>query len=395
MTEHDARSPVRGDPYAKDGVPALGFRNYWYPALSSRRVGKKPVRVTMLGEDIVLYRDGDGIFALEDRCAHRGTRLSRGQLEFPGSGTITCPYHGWTYDGRTGQARAALMEGPQAKLGPRQRVKAYPVMERSNLIWVFVGDIDAVPIEDDIPEWLSLPDWYSITWAEDYRCNWRALVDNWSQDWHANYVHRLAPEFLFQPAPFAREMVLGELPSGKGVGYLDVGGVMEAEFSGLGKWPRNEWYRFMKPTGIASVWFDQNTAEEHPDGSKFLKQLRLPAYILIGRGHRNYWLCQYAMPIDEHTTRLFNINLFRRRSAFSWLYDHLHYALWRGWVHDIVFSGQDKRILDDWEIGPEILSKTDQGVIQWRKYSVANARRSLSSAVVEPRTEVTQVERRS
>jgi phenylpropionate dioxygenase-like ring-hydroxylating dioxygenase large terminal subunit len=372
----------QSDPYAKDGVPPLGFRNYWYPAMRASRLGRKPVRVTMLGEAIVLWREGAAVYALHDRCLHRGSRLSLGRCEFPGSGTITCPYHGWTYDGRTGQVRAALMEGPGAQFGQRTHVKAYPVEERAGLIWVFVGDMAVVPLAEDIPEWLLQPEWFAISYVVDYRCNWRALADNWAQDWHANYVHRRSPEFLFQPAPFARKMVLGELPDHKGVGYLDVGGVTEAEFPGLGRWPRSNHHRFMKPRGVATTWYDpdKDDKERAPDGSKFLKQLRLPAYILVGRGHRNYWLCQYATPLTEHTTRLFNINIFRRRSMVSELKDRVHYATFRWWAHDVIFSGQDKRILDDWEIGPERLSGTDAGVMQWRRYSVAHARQPTPGA---------------
>src|SRR5262245_26962007 len=106
------------DPYERDGVPALGFRNYWYPALGSGALGRKPRRVTMLGENVVLFRESGKLFALQDRCAHRGARLSLGRCEFPSTGTITCSYHGWTYDGRTGQCLAKLMEGPGAQPAP-------------------------------------------------------------------------------------------------------------------------------------------------------------------------------------------------------------------------------------------------------------------------------------
>lgn len=373
------------DPYKRYNIPALGFRNYWYPALNSRSIGRKPQRVTMLGENIVLFRDGGQLYALQDRCPHRGTRLSRGTCEFPGSGTISCPYHGWTFDGRTGQCVAALVEGPDAQVAGN-RVKAYPVREQAGLVWVFIGDMEAVPLEEDIPEWLTDPGWFAITRAKDYKCNWRALVDNWSQDWHANYVHRYSPEFLLQPAPFARDALVGDLPGNKGVGYQDYGGVLEADFPGVGKWPISSWYRFMKPAGVGTVWAEGTgeSGEGDIDGSKFLKQLRLPGYILIGRGHRNYWLCQYATPMGENTTRLFNINIFRRSSLFSELKDRVHYALFRVWAHDIIFSDQDRHILDDWEIGPERLSKTDREVMRWRRFSGEHARRAPNLTVAEP-----------
>jgi hypothetical protein len=156
----------------------------------------------------------------------------------------------------------------------------------------------------------------------------------------------------------------------------------EADFPGLGHWPRDNWRRFMKPKGIATVWFDSRNAEaaDKQDGSKFLKQLRLPGYIMVGRGHRKYWLCQYATPVDNDTTMLYNINLFRRTSLVGELYDRAHYAVFRGWAHDWLFSGQDKRILDGWEVGPERLANTDIGVQQWRAFSAQNARRPPTAA---------------
>src|SRR3954469_24263501 len=114
-------------PYARVGMPTLGFRNYWYPILMARDVGSRPKAVTLLGEQIVLFRDGGRVHALEDRCPHRGVRLSAGACQYPGSGTITCAYHGWTFDGATGALVAALVEGPDAGVVGKARVKAYPV----------------------------------------------------------------------------------------------------------------------------------------------------------------------------------------------------------------------------------------------------------------------------
>ena len=65
--------------YNETGLPELGFRNYWYPVLAGwrfRRRRPKPIKV--LGEDVVLFRDKNQIFALKDQCAHRGARLSKG-----------------------------------------------------------------------------------------------------------------------------------------------------------------------------------------------------------------------------------------------------------------------------------------------------------------------------
>src|SRR5258706_14838657 len=86
-------------PYARVGMPPLGFRNYWYPIVTARDVGHRPKAVTLLGEQIVLFRDGGKLYALEDRCPHRGIRLSAGGGKFPGSGTSTCASPRWALTG--------------------------------------------------------------------------------------------------------------------------------------------------------------------------------------------------------------------------------------------------------------------------------------------------------
>jgi hypothetical protein len=63
-------------PYRRFGIPKLGFENYWYPIVTSREVRRKPRAVRLLGRDIVLFRDGQKLFALDDRCPHRGIKLS-------------------------------------------------------------------------------------------------------------------------------------------------------------------------------------------------------------------------------------------------------------------------------------------------------------------------------
>ncbi|MBV8170187.1 MAG: Rieske 2Fe-2S domain-containing protein, partial [Alphaproteobacteria bacterium] len=132
-------------------LPVMGLRNYWYPALAAWRLRRRPRAITLLGEDIVLYRDGGRVFALQDRCAHRGAKLSKGTCQFRGSGAISCPYHGWTYDGTTGRCVAKLMEGPDARLPAGAAVKPYAAREHAGIVWVFVGDMDAVPLADDLP----------------------------------------------------------------------------------------------------------------------------------------------------------------------------------------------------------------------------------------------------
>ena len=91
---------------------ALGFRHYWYPVLESRKLRKRPHPLTLLGEKIVLVREPGRVYALRDRCPHRGVPLSMGRREFPGS--LTCCYHGLTFDLTSGALVAVLTDGPDS-----------------------------------------------------------------------------------------------------------------------------------------------------------------------------------------------------------------------------------------------------------------------------------------
>ena len=80
---------------------ARGFRNYWYPVMLSRQLGKQPTGIMLCGEKIVLARHAGKAYALHNRCPHRGVPLSEGRQEFPG--LLTCAYHGGKFDIRDGR----------------------------------------------------------------------------------------------------------------------------------------------------------------------------------------------------------------------------------------------------------------------------------------------------
>lgn len=115
----------------------LKLNGYWYIAAPSAELRDRPLRRSVEGEILVLFRDGSGKpHALLDRCAHRGMALSHGRIV---GDCIQCPYHGWKYDG-AGQLREvpALCSGeslPQAK-----SMRAYPVREQDEHLWVWIGE---------------------------------------------------------------------------------------------------------------------------------------------------------------------------------------------------------------------------------------------------------------
>jgi nitrite reductase/ring-hydroxylating ferredoxin subunit len=339
-------------PYARFDVPKLGFENYWYPVIVASELARKPKPVRLLGQDVVLFRDRARLFALQDRCPHRGVKLSLGQCQYEGSGTISCPYHGWTFDGATGNLVAALMEGPDSPIVRKIGVPTYQVQEYAGLIWLWLGSMKPSNLVDDVPEWIGRQDqFFNISMYTDYKCNWRWLVDNWPQD---------------------------PLEGNKGLAIKRSGGMNSADYPGLGHFPKKEWWRFMKPTGRGATSGFENSKAHKVYGIKNQSELWLPGLTVVGRLTGEYSLIQWAVPVDGETTRCFNINNWRRMGTGRDLYERAHYYLFRRWVHDRMFSDQDKVLIESTVPGPERLSKTDVGVIAWRKFAGAHARRPVS-----------------
>ena len=133
MEKRGARSVGRRewDTWPTYDAAILGLRNYWYPVLWSRQLGRKPRAVTLLGEQIMLVRDRDGkAYALNNRCPHRGVPLSLGKQEFPR--TWSCWYHGWTYRWDTGDLVGILTNPESSQIG-KHRIRTFPVEEAKGI----------------------------------------------------------------------------------------------------------------------------------------------------------------------------------------------------------------------------------------------------------------------
>ena len=111
--------------YPRYDAAVLGFEDYWYPVLKSAELKEKAVPVVLFGQKIMFYRDRGKAYALQDRCPHRGIKLSIGKQEFPG--TFSCRYHGWTFDLKTGNLVAALTDGPDSPMCGQVAVRTFPV----------------------------------------------------------------------------------------------------------------------------------------------------------------------------------------------------------------------------------------------------------------------------
>ena len=160
-------------------------RNYWYVAAWDHEVRRQELfRRTICNQPIVLYRreNGDPV-ALEDRCCHRHMPLSDGNLK---GDNVECVYHGLLYD----PSGTCIHIPSQKNIPPDASVRSFPVVERSQWIWIWMGD-PALANPDDIEDfhWMDDPGWRAKGEKLDLPGNYLLLVDNLLDLTHLQFVH--------------------------------------------------------------------------------------------------------------------------------------------------------------------------------------------------------------
>src|SRR5262245_49145517 len=121
------------------------LRRYWIPALLSRELAEPdgpPVRVKLLGEALVAFRDTEGrIGFLDERCPHRQVSLFFGRNEECG---LRCVYHGWKFDVE-GRCVDMMNEPDERSFAAKIRTVAYPAAEVGGVIWAYLGPAEHRP----------------------------------------------------------------------------------------------------------------------------------------------------------------------------------------------------------------------------------------------------------
>lgn len=149
---NNSKTQSQYQPY-KDA--AWGFTNHWYPALFSDELKEGDVEgIQICGIPLVLRRANGKVYALKDQCIHRGVRLSEKPTCFNDK-TISCWYHGFTFDLETGEL-TTIVANPNDKLIGTTGITAYPIHEVAGMIFIFVRD-DDYPLEDVPPLSEDLP----------------------------------------------------------------------------------------------------------------------------------------------------------------------------------------------------------------------------------------------
>ncbi|MFT3812872.1 MAG: aromatic ring-hydroxylating dioxygenase subunit alpha [Acidovorax sp.] len=121
-------------------------RTLWHPVALSHVVGSQPQAATLLGEELVLWRDAEGrARAWADQCPHRGARLSMGRVQ---QGTLECPYHGWRFEGSGQCTQIPAMPGFEP--GPRHCARTFAAQEAYGMVWARLDEPEggALPIHE-------------------------------------------------------------------------------------------------------------------------------------------------------------------------------------------------------------------------------------------------------
>lgn len=164
------------------------MRRYWHPIATAEQLpvaDGPPIRVKLLGQNLVLFRASDGqLGMLDEHCIHRGASLAIGRVEEGGG--IRCLYHGWKFaiDG-------TLLETPNnsdCRFRHRTRATAYPVVEQGGLIWTHIGDATERPPFRTFASDHSLPEHRAIV-RVNVKVNYLQLWEGGMDSSHVSMLH--------------------------------------------------------------------------------------------------------------------------------------------------------------------------------------------------------------
>ena len=175
------------------------FRRFWLPVLlSSELPGPDcdPMRVRVLGEDLIAFRDTDGRPGLVDAyCPHRGAPMFFGRNEESG---LRCVYHGWKFD-----VEGTCVDLPNAPEGEtfknKVTITAYPTVDKGDLIWAYMGPKDKQP---PLPgfDWLDMPASHRYVSKFRLECNYLQAMEGDYDPSHGMFLHTTLDNNQSNPA---------------------------------------------------------------------------------------------------------------------------------------------------------------------------------------------------
>jgi phthalate 4,5-dioxygenase len=166
------------------------FRRYWLPALLSEELVEPdgpPRRVRILGEDLIAFRDSDGVVGIVGAfCPHRRAPMFFGRNEEHG---LRCVYHGWKFD-RTGSCVDMPSEPADSLFKTKVSIDAYPTWEGGGMIWIYMGPAEQMPAYPDY-EVVRTPETHRFVSKTFQECNYLQALEGGLDASHATIMHNM------------------------------------------------------------------------------------------------------------------------------------------------------------------------------------------------------------
>lgn len=164
------------------------LRRFWMPALLEEELAEpdgEPVRLRLLGEDLLAFRDSAGRIGIIDAyCAHRRAPLFFGRNEECG---LRCVYHGWKFD-VAGNCVDMPSEPPEHDFKHKIKLTAYRTAVHGGVIWIYMGPAELTPALPQF-EWSTLPARQRTATKRLQRCNWAQAVEGGIDSSHISFLH--------------------------------------------------------------------------------------------------------------------------------------------------------------------------------------------------------------
>src|SRR5579859_5705188 len=164
------------------------MRRYWMPALQSSELlhpDSDPIRVRLLGEDLVAFRDTNGqVGLLAANCPHRGASLFFGRNEEAG---LRCVYHGWKFDA-SGQCLDMPNEPADSDFKQKVKATAYPCQERGGVVWAYMGPPELMGGVPEL-EWTLVPAEQRFISKRQQQSNYLQAIEGGIDSSHISFLH--------------------------------------------------------------------------------------------------------------------------------------------------------------------------------------------------------------
>src|SRR5215471_15705497 len=164
------------------------LRCFWQPfALSTelRSADCDPIRVRLLGEDLVAFRDTNGTVGLiQNNCPHRGASLFFGRNEEAG---LRCVYHGWKFS-TDGTCIDMPNEPAESDFKHKVKATAYRVVDRGGVVWAYLGSPEQQPPLPEL-EWTHVPESHRYVTKRIQFCNYLQNVEGEVDSSHVSFLH--------------------------------------------------------------------------------------------------------------------------------------------------------------------------------------------------------------